>query len=408
MKNFIFLVIFFSLTLFLFSQVEKHEVTVTNVEVLVRVLEENRFIDNLTKDDFELYEDGKPQKIEALYLVKRTNVERKETSSEFNPKLSRNFFLIFQITDYNPKLDEPIDYFINQVLLPNDTLSIWTPAKKYNLSAEALRKMSKEKIAKEMKNIIRKDTKIGSAYYNDLMRDLKRLVQSISSVAGFQHEANPMADIESESTTDALPLEMLLPKYRETLEKLDDLRIVDEKTFLEFARALKRQEGENHVFFFYQREFKPELNPKIVNQMFGLYQDNPQILAGLQDLFQFYYRNIQFDLNRISQTFSDSSCVFNFLFMTKQPEFISGITMREQSEDIFSVFSEVAKATGGIVDNSQNPAHGFKSALDASEAYYLIYYSPADYKKDGKFKSINVEVKNKDYKILNRLGYFAN
>jgi hypothetical protein len=398
----------FFLTFILFSQVKQHEVAVTDVGVQVRVLDGDRFVNDLKIEDFELNEEDKPQKIEALYLVKRTNIERKEELANFNPKLSRNFYFLFQILDYNPKFDEAIDYFFNQIFLPSDTLSIWTPREKYNLSADALRKIPKEKIAKEMKNIVMKDTKIGSAHYNDVMRELRRLAISISNAAGFGQEANPTADIESESLNEGLSIEELLLKYRQSMGELDNLRIVDEKMFLNFAEAMKRKEGENYVLFFCQKEFKPEINSRILNQMIGLYQDNPSVLGSLQDLFESYHRNIQFDRNRIKQAFSDSSFVFNFIFMNKVPENISGINMKDQSEDTFSVLSEAAKATGGIVDTSQNPAHGFKSALDASETYYLLYYSPADYVKDGKFKSIKISLKNKDYKVIHRLGYYAN
>ncbi len=407
-KNLVFLLAFGVLSLPLFTQVQQHEVTVTNVGVQVRVLDGNTFVNNLAKDDFEIYEDGMPQKIEALYLVKKANVERKDALREFNPNLSRNFFLLFQLLDYSPKLDEAIDYLFQQVLLPNDSLTIWTPVQKYNLSSTALQKIPKEKIAKEMKSILRKDTKMGLSQYNSMLNDLKRLVRSMSSTAGFGDQSNVMADIESESTSDAFSLEFLLPKYRETLEKMDDLRVFDEKMFIKFAEVLKKQEGENYVFYFYQREFRPEINPGILNKMTSIYQDNPNILGLLQDLFQFYHRHIQIDVNRIKETFADSSLVFNFIFMNKDPELISGVHMREQSEDVFKALSEAAKATGGIIDNSQNPAHGFKNALEASEEYYLLYYSPADYVKDGKFKSIGVKVKDKDYRIIHRVGYYAN
>ena len=106
--------------------------------------------------------------------------------------------------------------------------------------------------------------------------------------------------------------------------------------------------------------------------------------------------------------FADSSILLNFLFMNKDPENISGIRMNEQSEDVFSVFTEIATSTGGIVDNAQNPAAGFKNAVNASESYYLITYSPSHYQADGQFKEIRVMLKDKDYKIFHRDGYFAN
>ena len=80
----------------------------------------------------------------------------------------------------------------------------------------------------------------------------------------------------------------------------------------------------------------------------------------------------------------------------------------QSSEDIFSAFREMADATGGFVDSSANPASSFKRAVEASENYYLLYYSPDDYQKDGLFKEIKVRVKEKDFKVTHRMGYFSN
>jgi len=406
MKKFIFPTAFLLLTFILFAQVERHEVTVTNIEVAARVLEGNRFVDDLTIEDFELYEDGILQKIEALYLVKKTNIEREETLKKFNPALSRHYYLLFQITDYNPKLAEAIDYFINQVLQPEDTLMIWTSIKRYNLSSNAIKTMPRETISKEMQKIIRKDTKIGASQYRELMRNLKRLVRAISSSAGY--EGPTMTEMETDSTSSMFGLEINLPRYRETLQKMESLRIVDEKMLIQFANILKKQEGENIVFFFYQREFRPEIKSNILNRMMSINQDNPNVMGDLQDLFLAYHREIQYDINKIRQAFADSSLLFNFIFMHKTPEIVSGIYMREQSEDVFSTLSEAAKATGGVVDSSQNPAVGFKNALDTSQYYYLLYYSPKNYIKDEKFKHITIKLKNKDYRITHRAGYYAN
>ena len=405
MKKLIFSIVFLFLSFILLAQVEKHEVIVTNIEVAARVLEGNQFINDLTIEDFELYEDGILQKIEALYLVNKTNIEREETLKRFNPALSRHYYLLFQITDYNPKLEEAIDYFINQVLQPEDTLMIWTSIKRYNLSSNAIKTMPRETISKEMQKIIRKDTKIGAMQYRDLMRSLTRLVRSISSGGTGM---GVMTDMETDSTSSMFGLDTTLPRYRDALQKMENLRIVDEKMLIQFANILKRQEGENIVFFFYQREFRPEIQSSTLNTMISMNQDNPSVMTDLQDLFQSYHREIQFDTDKIKQAFADSSILFNFIFMNMTPKNVPGVHMREQSEDVFSTLSEAAKATGGIVDSSQNPAIGFKNALDTSQYYYLLYYSPKNYIKDGKFKHITVKLKNKDYRITHRAGYYAN
>jgi len=94
--------------------------------------------------------------------------------------------------------------------------------------------------------------------------------------------------------------------------------------------------------------------------------------------------------------------------MGKTPESIAGIVMREQSEDIFKLYSRVAQATGGIIDNSQNPASAIKDVLKKREKCYLLVFTPSPGPKDGTFKPITVQIKDKDYKVVSRQGYILN
>jgi len=401
MKKIIFPLLFFLAALNLSPQLEQHEVSVTNVAVPARVFEGDKFIDDLKIEDFEIFENGIPQKVEALYLAQKTHIERAEEFQSYAPKVSRNFFLIFQLTEYNPKLEEAFDYLFSEVLLPEDTLTIITPVKNYSLPKQALEKFSKEQLSEEMQSIIRKDTGLGSAQYRSIMRDLRRIVQAISG-------DNFMSDSDSESGGEFSSLDLLFPRYRQALQDMEKLRVVEEQWFLSFAQQLKRLEGQKNVFFFYQREFKPEISQRVIDGLLQANQDKPNIQGDIQDLFQMYYRDTNLNAERLKQAFADSAMYFYFIFMNKKPEHVTGVHMREQSEDIFNTFKQVTEATGGFVDSSQNPAAGFRNAVAASEGCYILYYSPKDYKKDGQFKNIEVKVKNKDYKITYRTGYFAN
>ncbi len=86
----------------------------------------------------------------------------------------------------------------------------------------------------------------------------------------------------------------------------------------------------------------------------------------------------------------------------------SSLLMQERSEDVYLAFKQMAQATGGVTETSANPAYAFKRAVEAFENYYLLYYSPKDYTRDGEFKKIKVRVKGKKFKITHRAGYFAN
>lgn len=404
MKKMAFLTLIILLGLSPYAQ-EQHEVTVVNIEIPVRVMEGGKFVDSLNAQDFEIYEDGELQKVSSFYLVKNTNLEKQEGTSWSTPNTARRFYMLFQILEYNPQMNEAFDNFFQNVIRPNDTLTIMTPMKTYDLSREALQNQPPEKLSRDLQNVVRKDTKTGSGEYNSLINDLKQIVRSISSQAG----ASGMGGgTESSDTGSGFGLEFQLPRYKDTLQRLDEIRLVNEKTFLTFAGKMKQLDAQKVVFLFYQREFRPEIEGRILNLLVSQYQDQPNIMGAVQDLFTMYSRDTQMDIERLSRAFSDSSTMFNFIFMHKEPDNVRGISMREQSEDVFETFVEVANATGGIVDNAQNPAAGFRSAAQAASEYYLLYYTPANYRKDGMFKKIIVKIKGQDYQVIHRSGYYAN
>ena len=138
---------------------------------------------------------------------------------------------------------------------------------------------------------------------------------------------------------------------------------------------------------------------------------------------------LSFDEKKVKQAFSDSSISTHFIYLTKttgtdlvNQEGVS-VTSRglldttsptipiKETQDLsasfFSAFMEIAQTTGGTTDSSANAASSFKKAVDAAENYYLLYYRPSNYKEDGKFKSIEVKVRGKNYRVTHRAGYFA-
>ncbi len=370
-----------ALSLVLFAQEITHETIVVNIEVPVRVFKGDKFVDNLTIDDFEVYEDGKFQEIVAVYLIKKTIIERKEEVGEkkFTPEVSRNFIFVFELRDYLPKISEALDYFFNDVLLPEDTLKVVTPIKSYSIKDKALNILPKQEIANQLKGILRKDIYMGTANHRSLCKDLEKVLNTEGLEGGLKNFMS-----------------------MEILRKLKELKYFNQSKLLELADKLKQIEGQKLIFLFYQRETLPI----------------PTFLSP-EERLELKKEDISFDAETIKRAFSDSSISSHFLFVTKIPMYMLDITrgisfeaseikMEEHSAEIFSAFRELAKATGGLIESSANAAHAFQKAVDASENYYLLYYSPSSYKKDGKFKEIKVKIKNKNYRITHRAGYFAN
>lgn len=174
---------------------------------------------------------------------------------------------------------------------------------------------------------------------------------------------------------------------------------------MDFRDQLKDIEGQKYVFLFYQKKVIPI----------------PQGIPVPDDVER---PPISFNVDKVKKAFSDSLISIHFIFATKTDQYnLDGYRMNpaerpmdsspmvlqliDQSEEIFGAFREMAEATGGITDSSANIASSFQRAALASENYYLLYYTPKNYRSDGKFKKIEVKIKGKNYKVTHRAGYIA-
>jgi VWFA-related protein len=68
----------------------------------------------------------------------------------------------------------------------------------------------------------------------------------------------------------------------------------------------------------------------------------------------------------------------------------------------------LASSTGGIaVLNKNDFDEGLQKILDLSQGYYVLAYTPSDPKFDDKFRKLEVKVKREGVKVYSRRGYFA-
>jgi len=397
----------------------RHETRAVNVEVPVRVFDGGRFVDKLGLEDFELTEDGKPQKIEAFYLVKKTIIERHEEERPFAPRTSRHFFLFFEVGDYDPKIAESLDYFVKTVLLPGDNLTLVTPMKTYRMKGELFGLVGREKTYAQIIGLLRRDIQIGYSESRAVlaeMTDLARVMASEINAREVLSELDPPTAVAPPATVPVTSVdsafqggsfEEKLMHYGTLLSRLDHLRVVDQSKLLAFAAHLKGLEGQKGVFLFYQREFVPKIDPRVIDMLAAKYNQRPDITQSLYATFSLDKREITLDVDAVAKAYADSSASIHFLHIARPAERAEGIRMEEQSDDVFGPFLEMARATGGHATSTSNITAAMRSAVEASENYYLLYYTPAGYKADGRFHKVAVKVRNADYRVSHRLGYVA-
>jgi VWFA-related protein len=411
MKKAAFVVLFLGLSFPAFSQESFMEQSlVLNVEVPVRVFLGAAFVNNLTLEDFEVLEDGVPQKIEACYLINKSAVQKKEEIKRYSPQTTRNFYLFFEVTDYNPKIGDAVDYFCANILQPGDNLMAITPLKSYRLKAQALQAKSKEAIAKELKGLVRKDCLAGNSEYRSAVSDLTELAKTLSVAIktgdALVEPSGEEQDVAAPSKLEGTRLDEHLFLYADLQHKLDVLREISQMKLLDFANRLAREDGQKYVFLFYEREYIPQIEPRLVAEFSAHYKDNPYIYQTLTQATQ-SRDQMTFDVDRVKQAYADASAAIHFLFITTPRPVITGVYFEERSEDIYSAFREMARSTGGIFESSANPASMFQRALEAAENYYLLYYSPKNMEDPGtNFRHIEVRVKKPGCRVLFRSGYF--
>ncbi|MBN1270909.1 MAG: hypothetical protein JXB26_01445 [Candidatus Aminicenantes bacterium] len=406
MRNLLIGSVFIILAAFSFGQKLQHETGAVNIEVPVRVFKGETFIDNLSIKDFKIYENGVLQKIEAVYLISKTNINKEESvlpadeaRKTYTPQVNRHYVLVFEVLDYLPKMGEAIDHFFRNVMTAEDTLTLMTPRKSYNFKKDALKNLPRDAIVQQVIGLLKKDTTLANTEYKAMVKEIEQLY---TQTGVFQWETGDWKNF-----------------IRDILSRLESYRFVDEKKLLAFSDFLKSKRGQKNVFLFFQKEMIPKYNPYMEILMTSMTNpEKPDAALDFLELTTFYRRDITFDVEKIKQYFSDSSIQTHFLYLTKTPEIGLDVERREtlsksnvhyveQSEDIFSAFSEVAKATGGFSSSSANTVSAFQKAVDASENYYLLYYSPKDYKEDGTFRNIEVRVKEGGYRVTHRAGYLA-
>lgn len=358
----------------------QHVSVVVNIEVPVRVMRKDQFVDGLTLADFEVLENGVPQAVEAVYLIRDKQVLREErtpTASAPAPPKSRVYVLSLDLKEYIPRIGEALDEFFANVIGPQDSLFVVTPAKTYKFRSEYLSRVPRQEVADKLKDILKTDIALGNSAYRSKMLDFYRLEDE-----DFPPE---LADVK----------ENLL---FEMAKEIRDLTELTEERVLGFADVMKALDGEKHVFLVFQKEVLPA----------HAFADDRQ--AEL-------VKPVGFDVGKIKRHFADASITVHSLYITKRPTFalrdlfqrgsVLGSQLQDLSSDVFASFREMAAATGGLSESTTNPSFALRKAAEASGNYYLLYYRPTAYRADGRFQEITVKVKGEGLKVTHRLGYIA-
>jgi len=367
----------FILILVIHAQELQHDAIAINIEVPVRVYKGATFIENLLIDDFEVYENGVIQKVEAVYLIKKTDIEREETEIQkeearrkFAPELYRQFVLVFELKKILPEVEAAIKYFIDNVIMPGDKLTVVTPIKTYNFKENSWLVVPRVEMANQLIKILRRDV--------------------YTKYEGWGNPADYLIGVGTGDMERELQYNYLGNRY------------LNEERLIGVADNLKKMPGQKNVFLFLQQDLIYYPMPQTSNSISGIFSD-----LNFMDYMSTVAAYSFITPQKIKKAFADSSILFQFIYLKEKLPFLSPFDMMDTTSSMFSTFKNLSDVTGGMTQVTINPVASFKHAVEASENYYLLYYSPKTYIADGKFRNIKVKIKGRNFKVTHRAGYIA-
>jgi len=379
----------------------QEEVTVTAVEVPVRVLHKGEIVKGLTKEDFEVYENGVKQKITVFEAVSRKIVaETASPQAIIKPSKKRFFILIFNIFDYSKAVGEAIDYFFKNFFHPGDKLIIVTEDKLFNIE----RGESLSEMISNLKETLKKYKLISTAETYKDYKDLKYEADRLRAI--LRGEIGPVGMRWDQAIINFYDnYQRVWTNYRRQY-LFPDLGL-----YRSIIKRVKQFEGEKWAICFQQREMFPKLKNEgplefeirnlLDSKIDPRDQVKVQIVLGKQmELQRIYNITNNFPTNALKNLFMETNITFHLILLkTFRTVLSQDFELKEVAQDYEDCFRQISASTGGSVTFSNKVTEALKKAAEVEDYYYLLVYSPKE-NQEAKERKIEVKVKRNGVDVI--------
>ncbi len=267
------------------------------------------------------------------------------------PDRPRNLIVFFEFLENANGAEEAIAHVFSAMLRPGDRLLLQTPLGRYDFSPEALSR-SRDELAAAMRARLRLDISKAARDYKQVQADLERLALELGE------QAYPTGAIDSDRD-----LNELFMGYRRELSHLNQLRRVQETALRDLAAAFRDQPGETHLVVLFEREFRPIPRREALNVL----SDMPVYGVQANELFATVNSAEPFDTAAMAEHFRLLPLVQHFVYVTSKSVSARG-NLFENSGDVYSTFSRLAQASGGVTVTTPEPVEGLKEIAKTWES----------------------------------------
>lgn len=375
------------------------KVTVTNVEVPVRVLDKGKAVEGLTKDDFVLYENKKKMQINGFYTKRKLiKITQDAPQAQQAPK-PRTFVLVFNVTSYNEEFQKAVNYLFDKVLKPTDNIMVFANDK----TREYQNLRDKEGIKRQLIADMKEESQ----------KARRRLLDYIKRVETYLQVNDFKRSLASRDSERPDRLISFLKKYLISWTEYKSNYLTPKADrFYYFSRYLQNLKTEKWVLNFYQFEFFPrirlgsetmhkirELASEMVNTNNATIVAQGRMMENLlSQLMSELNINKGFPNEEIAKLFYKVDATFHSFFIRSQnPGFLQDFEYKSVSSEVEKLLKSITDITGGENVTSIDLEKALDQVTEKEDLYYILTYVPKNPKKSGKLK---IKVKGKKYNVL--------
>ena len=351
-------------------------------------------VEDLKQTDFEVLEDGKPQKVETFRLVKVDSAAPVETQRSIRTRDDEEVaaanedarIFVFFLDDYHVRLGnsmaarKPMSDFIQNNVGPRDLLAVMYPltpidgvtlTRDHQSIIRTVERFEGRKFNYEPRNSIEERYALYPAETVERIRRQVTLsaLEGLSVKLGALREGRKAIVLVSEGFTSVLP-----PQLRDPVASMPGMGNPNRRNPNAGAGNINEDRADFLGQVDIQQEMRDVFNAANRSNT-AIYAVDPRGLA-----------TGEFDINEN-------------VGLTR-----SGDSLR-QTQDTLRVLAE--ETDGRAIVNRNDLGRAMKQIVTDSSAYYLIGYNSTQAPQDGKFHEIKVRVKRPGAQVRSRKGYWA-
>jgi len=386
------------------EEVIKEGVTVTNIEIPVRVFLKGKIVDNLKKSDFTLFINGEKREI-AGFTVTRKRLEQQqfelqEKKPEFPP---RYFILALNITHFSPEIKEGVNHVIHHVLRDQDILLLFinNTTKRYNDLKN--RDAVKDEIFKYIQEeSIKAQTRM-QLYFKE--------VERASYVTKFRLMMKRPGS-RTMGEPDQYKISDFLKNYLHIWKEYKKRYLTPNvNTYYNLSKYLQNIKIEKWVISFFQVERFPEiaLDGEIIRIIQAyIYKWQESEVSEENSFARIVSRQLAevqkamnvsdgFPTEQVTKIFTKVGATFHSVFIPSTiPTFSKDMKYKQISSDLENNLRNLTEKTGGELIASKDLAKAMDKIVKKEDVFYVLTYAPDEGEK---LETVKIKASSKKYDL---------